>query len=76
MEQAASKAWPKGTTVVVPCTRRHDSLWRDIQAEEQDRIGSSLQAMHAELVQQTLSPRLTLFVREIKAHWEVPILHG
>jgi len=51
MEQAASKHWPEGITITGRYSRRRDGLWRDIQTEEQERIGTTLHKIYAELVQ-------------------------
>jgi hypothetical protein len=76
MGRVASKEWPKGTCLVVPDTRRPDGFWSNIQTEQQERINTTLRDMYAELSRLPLSPRLTLLVRKIEAHWEAPTLHG
>jgi hypothetical protein len=65
MARAAKEDWPIGLIVVVPHAWRGDSLWSDIQAQTQDRIGEGLRAMYAELLQQPLSPELEKLVRKI-----------
>jgi hypothetical protein len=76
MGHAASKNWPKGTTITGPYTWRPDDFRRSIRTEEHERIGMTLRKTYAELLQQPLSPRLELLVHEIKARWEAPSLHG
>ena len=76
MRRAASEDWPEGCIIVVPHAWRHDDLWRDIQDETHERIGTTLREMYADLVEQPLSPRLTLLPDEIKARREAPTLHG
>jgi hypothetical protein len=65
---AASDDWPEDYIVVVPHAWRDDDLWRDIQSETQERIGTTLREMYAELDRLPLSPRLTLLARQIEAH--------
>jgi hypothetical protein len=43
---------------------------------EQQRIGTTLREMYADLVEQPRSPRLTLLVHEIDVGWKAPIPHG
>ena len=68
MGHAASEDWPEDYIIFVPHRRRGDDLWRDIQAKTQERIGTTLREMYAELDRLPLSPRLTLLARQIKAH--------
>jgi len=65
MARTAKGDWPIGLIVVVPHAWRGDSLWNDIQAQTQDRIGAGLRTMYAELLQQPLSPELEKLVRKI-----------
>jgi hypothetical protein len=65
---AASDDWLEDYIVVVPHAWRDDALWRDIQSETQERIGTTLREMYAELDRLPLSPRLTLLARQIEAH--------
>jgi hypothetical protein len=76
MDHAAYDDWPKGSMVCVPHAWRGDGVWRDIQAEAQERIGSSLREMYTDLLQQPLSPSLINLVQEIEARLEVPTAHG
>jgi hypothetical protein len=68
MDRAASDGWLEDYIVVVPHAWRDDDLWRDIQTEAQERIGTTLREMFAELGCLPLSPYLTLLVRQIEAH--------
>src|SRR3712207_9132825 len=45
---------------------RGDSLWPDVQAQTNDRIGAALRAMYADLLLQPLSPRLAKLVYQIR----------
>jgi hypothetical protein len=74
--RAASDDWLEDYIVVVPHAWRDDDLWREIQTETQERIGTSLREMYADLGRLPLSPRLRLLVRQIKAHRGVPTAHG
>ena len=66
MERAANDNWPEGQLLVVPHAWRGGSLWSDLQTGAQDRIGSALRAMYADLLQQPLSPQLGKLVRQIE----------
>ena len=57
--------WPKGQIIVVPHAWRGDSLWHDVQAQTNDRIGVALRAMYADLLLQPLSPQLAKLVYQI-----------
>jgi hypothetical protein len=59
-----------------PHAWRDDDLWKEIQTETQERIGTSLREMYADLGRLPLSPRLRLLVRQIKAHRGAPTAHG
>ena len=76
MVRAVSEDWPEGSIVVVPHTWRDDDLWLDMQHQAQERIGTTLREMYAELGRLPLSPRLRLLVRQIKAHRGAPTAHG
>ena len=73
---AVSDDWLEDYIVVVPHAWRDDDLWRDIQAETHERIGTGLQEMYADLGRLPLSPRLRLLVRQIEAHRGAPTFHG
>jgi hypothetical protein len=70
MGRAAPEDWPKGFIVVVPRAWRGDGLWTDMQTEVQERIGTTLREMYADLLRQPLSPQLAALVRDIKAGWK------
>ena len=70
MADDVKEDWPSGRIVAVPHAWRGDSLWRDIQGQTQDRIGAELRAMYAELLRQSLSPRLQRLVGEIRLSLE------
>ena len=72
MGRGASDDWPEDYVIVVPHAWRDDDLWRDIQAETQERIGTTLREMYADLDRLPLSPRLILLVRQIEAHGWAP----
>jgi hypothetical protein len=76
MGHAASEDWPEDYIIFVPHRRRGDDLWRDIQAKTQERIGTTLREMYAELERLPLSPSLMLLVRQIGAHRRAPAAHG
>ena len=76
MGGAASEDWPEDYIIVVPHAWRDDGLWRDIQAETQERIGTTLREMYADLDRLSLSPRLTLLARQIEAHRGAPSANG
>jgi hypothetical protein len=65
MSRVVSEDWPEGYLVVVPHAWRGDDLWIDMQSEAQERIGTTLREMYAELLQQPLSPRLERLVCQI-----------
>lgn len=73
MADDVTEDWPTGLIIVVPHAWRGDSLWRDIQAQTQDRIGMGLKIMYAELLQQPLSPGLERLIQEIEASLETPL---
>jgi hypothetical protein len=52
MGRAANDNWPKRQLLVVPHAARGNRLSTHLQAEAQDRIGSALLAMYADLLQQ------------------------
>jgi hypothetical protein len=66
ISRAAVEDWPEDYIIVVPHARRDDGLWSDIQSEAQERIGTTLRGMYAELLQQPLSPGLERVARRIK----------
>jgi ferredoxin-NADP reductase len=70
MGRAANGNWPEGQLLVVRHARRCYSLLNDTQAEAQERIGVTLQAMYAALLQQPLSPRLNKLIRQIDSRLE------
>ena len=70
MGRAANDNWPEGQLLVVPHAGRGGSFWSDLQTEAQDRIGSALRAMYADLLQQPLSPRLIKLIRQIDTRLE------
>ncbi|MBM1171648.1 hypothetical protein JQC81_11865 [Microvirga arabica] len=76
MGRRASDDWPEEYIIVVPHSWRGDDLWFDIQAETQERIGTTLREMYADLEQLPLSPSLTLLVRQIEAGCIAPEAHG
>jgi hypothetical protein len=41
-----------------------------MQTEVQERIGTTLREMYADLLRQPLSPQLAALVRDIKAGWK------
>ena len=71
MERAANDNWPEGQLLVVPHAWRGDSGWSELQTEAQDRIGTALRAMYADLLQQPLSPQLGKFVSQIETRLEI-----
>ncbi len=58
MDLGADEDWPEGHIIVVPHAWRGDGLWNDMQAEAQERIGTTLCEMYAEFLQQPLPPGL------------------
>jgi hypothetical protein len=70
MGHAANDNWPKRPLLVVPHAARGNRLSIHLQAEAQDRIGSALLAMYADLLQQPLSPRLAKLIRQIEMRLE------
>jgi hypothetical protein len=76
MGRAASDDWPEDYIVVVPHAWRDDDLWRDIQTETQEQIGTALREMYAELERLPLSPSLMRLVRQIEGHRRAPAAHG
>jgi hypothetical protein len=70
MGRAANDNWPKRQLLVVPYAARGNRLSTHLQAEAQDRIGSALLAMYADLLKQPLSPRLGKFLRQIETRLE------
>ncbi len=66
MGRAANDNRPEGQLLVVPHSGRGGRLWSDLQTGAQDWIGSALQAMYADLLQQPLSPQLGKLVRQIE----------
>ncbi len=78
MTRAENDDWPIGQIVIVPHAWRGDGLWREIQVDTQqrigstlrERIGSTLREMYAELLQQPLSPGLIKLTREIELRSE------
>ena len=76
MGRAASDDWPEDYLIVVPHAWRNDDLWLDIQLETQQRIGTTLREMYADLGRPPLSSSLMLLVRQIEANQRAPTLHG
>ncbi|WP_201865107.1 hypothetical protein [Microvirga soli] len=76
MGYGASDDEPEEYIIVVPHSWRDDGLWRDIQAETQERIRTSLREMYVNLERLPLSPSLTLLVRQIEAGRSAPEAHG
>ena len=70
MSCAEDEDWLAGQIVVVPHRWRGDSLWHDMQAEAQDRIGVALRAMYANTLLQPLSPPLAKLVYQIRTQQE------
>ena len=66
MDRAAVEDWLEDYIIVVPHAWRGDGLWMDMQSEAQERIGTTLRAMYAELLQQPLSPGLRRLVSRIE----------
>ena len=76
MGYAASDDWLEDYIVVVPHAWRDDDLWKDIQSETQERIGTTLREMYAELDRLPLSSRLMLLASQIEAHRGAPTATG
>jgi hypothetical protein len=76
MGHGASDDWPEEYIIVVPHSWRDDHLWLDIQVETQERIGTTLREMYADLEQLPLSPSLILLIRQIEAGRSAPDAHG
>ena len=70
MSWAEDDDWSADQIIVVPHARRGDSLWHDVQAQTNDRIGVALRAMYADLLLQPLSPRLAKLVYQIRTQQE------
>jgi hypothetical protein len=66
MSLAVSEDWPEGHLIIVPHAWRSDGLWIDMQSEVQERIGTTLREMYAELLQQPPSPMLQKFIHQIE----------
>jgi hypothetical protein len=76
MSFAADDDWPEGFVIAVPHAWRGDGLWHDIQAQSQERIGTRLREMYADLLLQPLSPGLTGLVRRIETRPGLSPVHG
>lgn len=76
MGHGASDDWPEEYIIVVPHSWRNDHLWLDIKVETQERIGTTLREMYADLELLPLSPSLILIVRQIEAGRSAPEAHG
>jgi hypothetical protein len=76
MGRKASDDWPEEYIIVVPHSWRNDHLWLDIQVETQERIGTTLREMYANLEQLPLPPGLILLARQIEASRSAPEAHG
>jgi hypothetical protein len=76
MGHRASDDWPEEYMIVVPHSWRDDHLWLDIQIETQERIGTALREMYADLERLSLSPNLILLVRQIGAGRSASEAHG
>lgn len=72
----ADEDWPEGFMIAVPHAWRDDGLWPDMQAAAQERIGTRLREIYAELLWQPLSPNLHGLVQEIEIRLDSPRLHG
>ncbi len=70
MGHAANDNWPEGQLFVVPHAQRGGNLWGDLQTEAEDRIGTALWVMYADLLQQPLSPQLVKLIRQIDTRLE------
>jgi hypothetical protein len=70
MVRAVSEDWPEGSIVVVPHAWRDDDLWLEMQHQAQERIGTTLREMYAELLQEPLSPGLERLVGHIQTRSE------
>jgi hypothetical protein len=66
MSLAVFEDWPEGHLIIVPHAWRGDGLWIDMQSEVQERIGTTLREMYAELLQQPPSPMLQKFIHQIE----------
>jgi hypothetical protein len=66
MSRAAVEDWLEDYIIVVPHAWRDEGLWIDMQSEAQERIGTTLREMYAELLQQPLSPCLKGLLRQIE----------
>ena len=75
MADDVKQDWPIGLIIAVPHAWRGDSLWNEIRGQTQDRIGTELRAMYADLLQQPLSPGLERLVCQIKTRSE-SLPHG
>ena len=76
MGHRASNDWPEEYIIIVHHSWRDDDLWLDIQVEIQERIGTTLREMYADLERLPLSPSLTLLVHQIEAGRSAPEAHG
>jgi hypothetical protein len=65
MSHTTEEDWPEGYIIVVPHAWRGDDLWRDMQSEAQERIGTTLREMYAELIHRPLPPGLEGLVHQI-----------
>lgn len=68
--------WPEGILIAVPHAWRDDGLWRDMQAEAQERIGMKLRELYFDLLQQPLSPGLTGLALEIERRRDASAVRG
>ena len=57
---------PEDYLIVVPHAWRDDGLWIDMQTEAQERIGTALREMYAELLQQPPSRALQILIDRIE----------
>lgn len=76
MGHRASDDWLEEYIIVVPHAWRDDHLRLDIKVETQERIGSTLREMYADLERLPLSPSLILLVRQIEAGRRAPEARG
>jgi hypothetical protein len=76
MGRAASDVWLEDYIVVVPHAGETMISGERYRLRQQERIGTKVREMYAEMSRLSLSPRLRLLVRQIKAHRGAPSAHG
>ncbi len=67
---AANDDWLEDQISVVPHTDYSNSLEPAIPSQAQDRIGTALRAMYADLLLEPLSPKLAQLVQQIGTQHE------